>query len=84
MPLMAQIVVRDLEEDVKQRLKQRAALHGRSMEAEIREILRNAAIESGRPIRLGTAIVSRFAGTGLDTELPELRGQIAQPMELKP
>ena len=29
---MAQFIVRDLEEDVKARLKRRAAHHGRSME----------------------------------------------------
>ena len=39
---MAQIIVRDLDEDVVRRLKLRAARHGRSMEAETREILRAA------------------------------------------
>ncbi|PYS61016.1 MAG: toxin-antitoxin system, partial [Acidobacteria bacterium] len=39
---MAQVVVRQLEEDLKERLKRRAKRHGRSVEAEIREILRNA------------------------------------------
>jgi hypothetical protein len=39
---MAQVIVRDLEEDVKARLKRRAAQHGRSMEEEVRDILRNA------------------------------------------
>ena len=39
---MAQFVVRNLEEDVKIRLKRRAARHGRSMEDEVRDILRDA------------------------------------------
>ena len=39
---MAQFVVRDLEESVKESLKRRAKRHGRSMEDEVRHILRNA------------------------------------------
>jgi plasmid stability protein len=42
---MAQFVVRDLEDEVKARLKRCAELHGRSMEEEIRHILRNAAFK---------------------------------------
>jgi antitoxin FitA len=37
---MASIVIRNLEEQLKGRLRVRAAHHGRSMEAEVREILR--------------------------------------------
>jgi len=74
---MAQIVVRDIEDDVKVRLKQRAALHGRSMEEEVRHILRNALKEENRPAsRLGSRIAARFAKTGLTTDLPELHGQL--------
>jgi phosphopantothenoylcysteine decarboxylase/phosphopantothenate--cysteine ligase len=40
---MAQLVVRNPEEEVKARLRDRAARNGRSMEEEIREILRDAA-----------------------------------------
>jgi len=73
---MAQFVVRDLEDDVKARLKQRAARHGRSMEEEVRQILRNAAKEGGRRVaRLGSRIASRFSKTGLTSDLPELRGE---------
>ena len=39
---MAQLIVRDLEDDVVQALEERAARHGRSAEAEHREILRQA------------------------------------------
>ena len=42
---MAQILVRNIEQDVKTRLQRRAQRHGRSMEEEVREILRNAAHE---------------------------------------
>lgn len=39
---MAQLIVRNLEDDVVQALKERAGRHGRSAEAEHREILREA------------------------------------------
>jgi len=38
---MAQLVVRNLDDDVKAKLQQRARRHGRSTEEEVREILRN-------------------------------------------
>ncbi len=80
---MAQFVVRDLEEEVKARLKRRAELHGRSMEEEIRHILRNAVKDSSRPIaKLGSRIAQRFSGKGLTMDLPELRGQVARPADL--
>ena len=76
---MAQVIVRGLEEDVKARLKRRAAQHGRSMEEEVRNILRNAVKEQNQRLpRLGSRIAARFAKTGLDGELPELRGQPAR------
>ncbi len=40
---MAQVIVRNLEDDVVERLKLKAELHGRSLEQELREILRAAA-----------------------------------------
>jgi antitoxin FitA-like protein len=45
---MASITIRDLEGDLKHRLRVRAAEHGRSMEEEAREILRQAV---GKPRR---------------------------------
>jgi len=39
---MASITIRRLEEATKKRLRRRAALHGRSMEAEAREILKES------------------------------------------
>ncbi|MFD6857339.1 Arc family DNA-binding protein [Rhodococcus sp. NPDC060090] len=41
---MASIVVRGLDESVKQSLAKRAKEHGRSMEAEVREILTRASL----------------------------------------
>jgi antitoxin FitA len=77
---MAQFVVRDLEEVVKARLKRRAARHGRSMEEEVRHILRDAVKEPEQPVaKLGSRIAARFAKVGLTADLPELGGQAPQP-----
>ncbi len=79
---MAQFTVRNLEEDVKLRLKQRAARHGASMEEEVRQILRNAVKDENQPApRLGSRIAARFSGSGLEVDLPELHGQVARPLE---
>ena len=73
---MAQFIVRHLEDDVKTRLKRRAERHGRSMEEEVRHILRNAIKTENRPVsRLGSRIAARFSMAGLTAPLPELRGQ---------
>jgi plasmid stability protein len=76
---MAQFVVRHLEDEVKARLKRHAERHGRSMEEEVRQILRNAAKESNRAQpKLGSRIAARFSKTGLAGDLPELRGDAAR------
>jgi antitoxin FitA len=78
---MAQFTVRNLEDDVKARLKRRAARHGASMEEEVRQILRNAVRDENQPpANLGSRIAARFAKVGLTQDLPELRGRIATPL----
>ena len=82
---MAQFVVRNLENAVKAKLQRRAKRHGRSMEEEVREILRNAAHEEETPARgLGTEIAALFPKQGLTSEIPELRGHRIQPPEFEP
>ena len=77
---MAQIVVRNLDEDVKARLKKRAVLHGRSMEEEVRQILLNAAREPNRTaVKLGSRIAELFAGIGLEADIPTVRGGRPRP-----
>jgi plasmid stability protein len=79
---MAQFIVRHLEEAVKERLKRRAARHGRSMEDEVRHILRDAVKEQNHRVsKLGSRIAARFAKVGLTTELPEFHGQVAQAVK---
>jgi antitoxin FitA len=75
---MAQFVVTNLEEDIARKLKQRAKRHARSMEDEVRHILRTAVQRRPEPPQqLGTRIARRFRGAGLSTDLPELRGVTA-------
>jgi len=77
---MGQLVVRNIENTVKARLQRRAKRHGRSMEEEVRDILRNAVNEEGIPPRgLGTEISSLFAKVGLESDIPELRGNEIRP-----
>lgn len=74
---MAQIVVRNIENELKERLQGRAAQHGRSMEAEVRDILRDAVNHDQKPKGgLGTDAARLFAGIGLkpSEEICELRG----------
>lgn len=80
---MAQVIVRNIEDNIKAGLKQRASEHGWSMEEEVRQILRRAVSEEGkaRP-RLGSRIAARFADAGLSEPLPELHGQTIEPMDL--
>lgn len=79
---MAQILVRNLDDDVKAKLQRRARRHGRSSEEEVREILRHAVREDGSPLPpLGSRLKERFAAIGLDEDIPELRGRPARPAE---
>ncbi len=77
---MAQLVVRNIEDAVKARLRRRARRNGRSMEEEAREILRGALREADtRGGGLGTEIAALFSKAGLVSEIPELRGKAIQP-----
>jgi plasmid stability protein len=77
---MAQLLVRNLEEDVKTRLQRRAKRHRRSVEEEVRDILRNAVKDEDRSAGgLGSEIAARFRGHGLDSDIPELRGYTIEP-----
>ena len=80
---MAQFVVRNIEDEVRDRLRSMAKRHGRSMEEEVREILR-AAVAS-RPTgaaRFGSRASARFRACGLETDIAELRGTHVEPPRL--
>lgn len=77
---MAQFVVRDLEDDVAAKLKARARRHSRSMEDEVRHILRQAVTQAPQA-GLGSAIARRFRRVGVDGDVAELRGHTARPAD---
>ncbi|MDQ3707764.1 MAG: Arc family DNA-binding protein [Actinomycetota bacterium] len=68
---MAAISVRNLDDRVKERLRVRAARHGRSMESEIRAILIEAVSEPNEADSLFLTMLDRFGEIGgVELELP--------------
>ncbi len=81
---MAQILIRKVDERVKARLQRRAKRNGRSMEAEVREIVTDALKreEKTPEVGFGTASVALFSGNGvfLDKPIREWRGFPLKPI----
>ncbi len=68
---MASITIRNLDDDVKTRLRVRAAEHHRSMEEEARLILREAVGRKADSRNLASIVRSHFGpDNGVDLELP--------------
>ncbi|MCL5779212.1 plasmid stabilization protein [Limibaculum sp. FT325] len=68
---MASITIRNLDDTIKRRLRVRAAEHGRSMEEEAREILREVVGEAKPPRNLAAAIRARIAPFGgVELDIP--------------
>jgi len=77
---MAQLLVRNLEDDVKERLRARAKRHGMSLEEFARDILRDAAVDRDKERKLGSEIADLFRGKGFkEGEIQELRGYPIRP-----
>jgi len=74
---MSMLTVRDLDPEVKSKLRRRAAQHGRSMEAEIRQILTDAVAEELPEPDLVASIRRHFADADFALELPD-RGTAQQ------
>jgi plasmid stability protein len=69
--VMASLTIRNLDEELKARLRVEAAVHGNSMEEEVRCILRKALTGAPSAKGLGSRISARFkAVNGVDLELP--------------
>lgn len=77
---MAQFLVRNLEDDIHQKLRDMAQSHGQSLEEFVRETLRKVALEcAAKPNNLGSKIAKRFAKIGLREPIEELRGRPLTP-----
>ena len=82
---MPAITVRNLPDEVHRALRVRAAMHGRSTEAEIREILEQA-VKPEQRIRMGDALaeIGRRVGlTDQDLEVFERDKTPAEPMKFE-
>lgn len=68
---MASLSIRDLDDSVREKLRLRAAQHGRSMEAEIRDILTSAVADDEPSNDLFGALADRFGRLGgVELDLP--------------
>jgi plasmid stability protein len=78
---MAQLLVRNIENTVKARLQRRAKRNGRSMEEEVRDILRAAVHkdENKSEFGLGTEIAALFPKSGPDFVIEEFKGDDLKP-----
>jgi plasmid stability protein len=79
---MASMTIRNIDDQLKIRLRLRAASHGRSMEDEARDILRSAlSTEAGLPQNLARTIRERMASTGGVTLKIPPREPIREPID---
>jgi plasmid stability protein len=67
------ITIRNLDDDLKRRLRVREAENGRSMEEEVRKILCHAVSTPSAPRHLGQSIHARFAALGGVDPIPAVR-----------
>lgn len=70
---MATLTIRDFDDTLKAALRVRAAEHGRSMESEVREILRTVLERPSNGPGMATRIRQRFSDIGgaADVDLPD-------------
>ncbi len=72
---MAQILVRNIEDDVKEALRARAKRVGSSLEEYVRDVLRAEAVRTEPEVGLGTLIMQLVKECPYEfPELPEIRG----------
>ena len=80
---MAMLTVRNLPDEVHRALRMRAAKHGRSTEAEVREILA-AAVKPAVRVRLGDALAALGRETGLTNDDWDMFEQVRDKVPAEP
>ena len=80
---MAMLTVRNLPDDVHRALRMRAALHGHSTEAEVREILATAVKPAAR-VRMGDALAALGRSISLTNEDFDVFNQVRDKLPAKP
>ena len=79
---MTVITIRNIDDTIENRLRVRAAMNGRSMEDEARDILRcTLSTELPQPRDLGQKIHARFAELG-GVDLPLAKSEAIRPVNL--
>ena len=68
---MASLTIRNIDESLKATLRLRAARHGRSMEEEARQLLRQALVQDRPSAGLGSRVARRFSAVG-GVDLPQI------------
>jgi len=79
---MASITIRNLDESLKTKLRLQSGQHGCSMEAEVRNILRQALIPSASQSNITDRIHQRFAGLSVDSLPIPARQSVRTPPEM--
>lgn len=80
---MATLTVRNVPDNVHRALRVRAARHGRSTEAEVREILATA-VKPEKRVRMGDAIAAICRKAGLTSEDSAVLRQVRDKTPAKP
>jgi plasmid stability protein len=80
---VASVTIRNVPDDVHRALRVRAAQHGRSTEAEIRDILEKAAKPEGR-VKLGSLLAKIGRDAGLSAEDAEGFDQVRDKTPAEP
>jgi len=76
------LTVRDLDPEVKEKLRRRAARNGRTVEAEARLILAAAVEAADEPVDLLASIRRHFAAIRIELELPDRKSAGQRPIAL--
>jgi plasmid stability protein len=80
---MASITIRNIDETLKRKLRLQSAQHGCSMEAEVRNILRQALLPSAAPSDFAERVHQRFAGLTAESLLIPSRQEVRTPPDME-
>lgn len=79
---MSMLTVRSLDPSVKSKLRERAARHGRSMEAEVRAILADAVADDDLRPSIADLALDHFSDITVELELPDRQASMPRPVDL--
>ena len=79
---MASITIRNLDESLKTKLRLQSAQHGCSMEAEVRNILRQVLLPLAAPSDFADRIHLRFTGLNVDSLPIPARQDVRTPPDM--